>query len=480
MGSTTRDGAAAAPAADSMQSAPRMGRHIVNYLGVAVASKLVPVASIFLYSRLMSVADYGVLNLFQSYLWLFALALSLNLHVAVGRHIYAPDADTGAFLGTTVQSVGAIFIAGSLLVLAGRDALSQALGLPAVVLPLMLAVVFGQLAESLLTQVATHDRRSGLLLNVVAAKALGTLGGSLGLLWLLPSDKFLAVLMADAATSVLLGLFVAVLLRHRIAWTFRRKHLAYMARYALPLIPYMLGLTLLSQFDRVLIDRFFGKEATGLYSLAYNVGVLLLMLVTAVLNAFNPSFFEALNRRDAARVHRDTRAIFALALLVTVALVLFGIDVAGLVLPARYAAGFPLIPVVALGGLCFVIFQVWVRILAFAHHTYAISVIAVLCAALNIGLNLWLLPLYGYQTAAATTLVAYIAMSGLCVLAVNQLQDIVRVRIWREAAYIAAAAALWLVSQHQIVHLLVEVLLLLALGWHLRPDLAPLTARSSR
>lgn len=480
MGVTDTDGTPAASAGQRIRSKAGTLRHVVNHLGVAVASKLVPVASIFVYSRLMSVADYGVLNLFQSYLWIFALALSMNLHVAVGRHIYQPNADTGAFLGTTVLSVGTIFVTGSLLVLAGRDFLSDRLGLPATALALMLAVVLGQLVESLLTQVATHDRRSGLLLAVVATKALSTLALSLALLWLLPSDKYLAVLLADATTSVLLALFSAALLRRRIIWTFRAEHLAYMARYALPLIPYMLSLTLLSQFDRVLIDRFFGKEATGLYSLAYNVGVLLLMLVTAVLNAFTPAFFEALNRRDAQRVRQDARTIFAFSLLLTVGLVLFGKDAATLILPARYAAGFSLIPLVALSGLCFVVFQIWVRILAFSHRTYAISVIAVLCTALNIGMNLWLLPLYGYQIAAATTLLAYIAMSALCVAAVNRLQDIVRVRLWRESAYICAAAALWLLVWQQSVPLEAKILLLLALAWHLRPDLTALAARSAR
>jgi len=55
---------------------------------------------------MMGVADYGVLNLFQSYLWIFALVLSLNLHVAIGRYIYLPEAEFESFLGTTLLSVG--------------------------------------------------------------------------------------------------------------------------------------------------------------------------------------------------------------------------------------------------------------------------------------------------------------------------------------------------------------------------------------
>ena len=63
---------------------------------------------------MMSVADYGVLNLFQSYLWIFALVLSLNLHVAIGRYIYLPGAAFESFLGTTLISVGAVFVVGAI------------------------------------------------------------------------------------------------------------------------------------------------------------------------------------------------------------------------------------------------------------------------------------------------------------------------------------------------------------------------------
>ena len=455
-------------------------RQIINQLGVAVASKLVPLAAIFLYSRMMSVADYGVLNLFQSYLWIFALVLSLNLHVAVGRYIYLPGAAFESFLGTTLLSVGAIFAVGTIAVLAFADAASVILSMPQVLLPLMLVTVAGQIAESLMTQIAIHDQRGGLLLRIVAGKAVVSLGLSLALLVVWGGDKFLAVLLADAIASLVLSAAVLLLLRRRVEWTLRRDHLAYMARYALPLVPYMLGLTLLSQFDRVLIDRFHGSEATGLYSLSYNVGALLLMVATAILNAFNPQFFAALNQGDHDRVNGDARVIFALALVSTVAIVLFGQQGASLVLPARYAEGFALIPTVALGGLCFVVFQIWVRVLAYFHKTATISVITIVCAALNISLNMWLLPLLGWQAAAWTTVVAYVGMGVACLVAINASRLLPPVLPWREALWISLVLALVLVNMQQSLPWALRVGVLLVVAWLVRRDLLILMRRAER
>lgn len=450
---------------------------IVNQLGVTFASKLVPIATIFLYSRMMIVADYGVLNLFQSYLWIFALVLSLNLHVSIGRYIYLPGAAFGSFLGTTLLSVGAVFVVGTIAVLVFADATSGLLGLPQLLLPLMLLTVAGQLFESLMTQIAIHDQRGDLLLRIVAGKAIVSLSLSLVLLSVWESDKFFAVLLADAIASFVLSAVVIMLLQRRIEWTLRRVHLAYMARYALPLLPYMLSLTILSQFDRVLIGRFYGSEPTGLYSLSYNVGALLLMAVTAVLNAFTPPFFAALNQGDYDRVNQDARLIFALALLPTLAVVLFGQQIAMLVLPARYSEGFSLIPIVALGGLCSIYFQIWVRVLAYFHKSATISAIAITCAALNVALNLWLLPIIGWRVAAWTTVVAYAGMGGLCLIAINARHLIPTVKPLREALWIFTVLALVIVTLQYPIPLGLRIVVLLVVAWIVRRDFLGLMQR---
>lgn len=410
---------------------------IVNQLGAAVASKLIPLASIFLYSRYLTVHDYGVINLFASYLWIFAIVMSMNLYSGVGRYIYNEDADFGSFLGTTLIAIGAIYLTVGLVVIVRLEKISHLLGMPRQVVLLMLAVVLGQIAESLFTQVAIFHQRSALLLKVVASKACATLALSVGLLLEMASQKFLAVLYADAIVSLVLMAYVLNNFRATIRWSLRIDHLRYMASYSIPLIPYMLSLTLLSQFDRVMIGNHFGKEDIGLYSLAYNIGILLLMVVTAVLNAYNPAFFSALNQKNYVRVIQDSDSIFALAVLVTGVLVLFGSELAALVVPAKFASAFDLIQIVAIGGLCFVIFQIWVRVIAYAHRTYLISIIAVIAAAINIGLNYWLLPIYGYKVAAINTIASYLAMSLLCVIVLNYIVRLFKVNILRDLIYVA-------------------------------------------
>lgn len=453
-------------------------RHIVNHLGVAIASKFVPLASIFIYSRYMAVQDYGLINLFMSYLWIFTIVMSLNFHVGIGRYIYSEGAEYGSFLATSLLAIGIIYLATAAAILFYLDYFSLALGLPRQVVLLMLFIVLGQIAESLFTQMTIFHQRSSLLLKVVSIKASATFLLSIWLLHTMRDEKYLAVLYSDAVAS--LGILVYVLgsLWPTLRWSIKINHIRYLAHYSLPLIPYMLSLTLLSQFDRVLIDRYFGKEATGLYSLAYNIGILLLVVVTAVLNTFNPGFFDALNKKNYTRVVKDSQNIFALAVVVTAVLVLFGPDLAAIFAPAKYSGAFDLIPIVAIGGLCFVIFQIWVRVIAYVNQTILISTIAMVATAANVSLNYWLLPIAGYKIAALTTVVAYLVMSLGCVAMLNYVVRLFNVNVLPEMIYVSILAALAIFfpafDLPQLAATALKVTVLVFLTWHLKDKLIAL------
>jgi O-antigen/teichoic acid export membrane protein len=418
-----------------------MLQHLVNHIGVAVASKLVPVASIFLYSHMMSVADYGILNLSASYLWILGIVMTINLHTGIGRYVYTQEADYAGFLGTTFIAIGTIYAVLTAAILVNLDTFAGWMALPRKAVVLMLFVVTGAIAESILTQISIHRQDSNRLVRRIAVKAVATMSLSTGLLLLLDTQKYFAVLYADAGVSLCFMLWVLHGLRRDTRLCFHWGHLKYMANYAVPMIPYMLCLTLLSQFDRVMLDRFFGKEATGLYSLSYNVGVLMLMVVTALLNVSTPSFFAAVNNRDYASIVKQADGIFALGVFATVFLVLFGENLFRLLVPAKYDSALDLIPVVAIGGLCLVIFQLWARLVAYVNKTYLLSVIATIATVLKICLNLAVFPVFGYKSAAATTVVGYLSMSLMCVWIVNTKVGLFKVPLRKHLGYIGLSGA---------------------------------------
>lgn len=387
---------------------------IFRFLGVSVAGKIVPAASIFLFSRMMPAADFGVLSLFLSYIWIAATLMSLNIYTGVGRVIFDPEVDSRILIGTSLIMIGGIYAVVWLALLVTLYPLAQLMNLPSPALLLMPVVVGGYVAESFITQVLIFQKKSGVLLLLTGLRALATISTAVLLISLFTDQKYMGVIIAESVSAAGFLFAVGFVLRRHVSLRLDRRYAVRLMQYSLPLIVYVISLTLLSQSDRIMIDRFYGKNATGLYSLTYNFSSLMLVGVTAVLNAFQPSFFDAMNADNMGRVHSEARTTMALALAAAVVLVLLGEPISVWIFPAEYSDSFDIIPIVAIGCLGLASFQIWVRVLAFHNRTGLISLVAMGAVAVNISLNYWTLGPYGYKAAAYTTLAAQYLMALLC------------------------------------------------------------------
>jgi O-antigen/teichoic acid export membrane protein len=418
-----------------------MLRQTLNHIGVVIASKVMPLASLLVYSRFLEPAEYGVVSVFFAYIWILGIALTLNLHVGIGRFIYDKQYTLNDLIGTTLLSNGVLFGIGLSIVLVASAPIASLLNLSESLLPLLVLVTIGQIVESLLVQILTAQQKSGKLFAIMAIRSLSSLATTIVLLSFMSYDKYLAIIYVEAIFSLLLLGYLVTMLRQYWPWRFSWPVLRAYCNYCIPLIPYMLSLTLLSQFDRVMIDHFVGKEAAGLYSVGYNLGILLVMVSGALLAALNPRFFNDMDNKNHDAACQDGFAVFVVCAFCAFALALFGPSVAALVIPAKYADGFALIPLVALGGLVSVVFQVWGRVIGYAKQTYLLSMVAVAATILKIGLNLLMIPMFGAWGGVATTLLAYTFMAVAVVILVTRRTDQPHVYAMREIFWLGALAA---------------------------------------
>ncbi len=452
--------------------------HLKNHLGIAVLSKLVPILSIFLYTRFMTTSDYGILNLYSSYLGLLAIVLTFNLHTAIGRYIYSPEIVYSKLLSTTFIAVTVISLLVFFIISLNITYFQTYLSLPKTVIMLMLVVAYGSIIESIFTQIAIFNEMSSLLLKTITIKAMGAFLISLFFLVVLKKDKFLAIFFADIFVNIVLCIYITKKIWADLYLIFDKECFKQMGLYSIPLIPYMLSLALLSQSDRIIINHFFGKSTTGLYSLAYNVGILLVMVISAILNTLNLSFYKNLNNKNYTKVATDSDAIYYIAVISTLGTVLFGADVISLIITPKYKDSFNLIPIVAIGGLCSALFQIWVRIIAYVKKTYLISIISTSVTIVNITLNILLIPVYGYKVAAVTTLLAYLLMALACMIVANKIVNLFRVNILRSYMYIVILGAIFIffevIKMKLILVYIIKFAMLTSLFFHLKPKILPL------
>lgn len=82
-------------------------------------------------------------------------------------------------------------------------------------------------------------------------------------------------------------------------------------RFGIPLVPHVLGALLIVSVDRLMINNMIGLSATGIYSVALEIGMSLGLLTDAVNRAFAPWLMRVLAEPDEARDRMVVKATYA-------------------------------------------------------------------------------------------------------------------------------------------------------------------------
>ena len=190
-------------------------------------------------------------------------------------------------------------------------------------------------------------------------------------------------------------------------------HVREYLNFGLPLVPGSISSWIVNSSDRYLIAFFLGAAAVGYYSPGYTAGTTI-SVISAPLAMLLPA---VLSRHYDENSIADVRTIMTYSLKYYIGIALpcvFAISVLSkpilLLLTTQQIAtnGYLVTPFVAAGTALFGVYAVLVQIIALKKKTAIMGTIWILCAALNFGLNLVLIPYLGLIGAALTTFLAFL------------------------------------------------------------------------
>ncbi len=436
-------------------------KHIRNYLGSSFSSKFIVFISAIVYSHFMSVEDFGVLNLYMSYIWIFVIIFSSNFYTAIGRYIYEEKDDFNHFFATNVMLMLMVFVFFSFLLFFYIEEFEKILNLPQKVIYVLVVTTLALILENIFTQIAIYNEQSALIFKILFLKSMAIfLFGLFLLFFVVKTNKYLGVIYAEFLIGLFFILYIILKLKDYFKIFYKKEHLTYMFNYSLPLIPYMLSLTLLSQSDRIMIDYFYSSKEVGLYSMSYNLGIVLVIVVGALINAWNPRYYKFMNDKNYKKVEEDSKSIFLISFFISLFIVLFAQDISNLILSTNYDSSLHLISIVAIGSLASAIWQIWGRITFYINKTYITSIVSLLAVMLNIGLNYYLLPLFGYEIAAWTTLVSYLFMGLLCLYISNYFIGYYKVNIIDKVFMLFLLICIYLLFEYYMnINIFIEIFL---------------------
>lgn len=215
--------------------------------------------------------------------------------------------------------------------------------------------------------------------------------------------------LASGVLTITIFLFVAL---RRIGFQFPKfAPLRSYLKYGLPLIPNVAILWIIHSSDRYMIGHFLGATDVGIYAAAYTLG----SLVSLLLNPVGVVLFPTISKLydDGKVAETKTCLKYSLKYLMLLIIpVAFGLSALAspllqIMTTSEFTSGSVVVPFVTFGLVLFSFYQVGVYIILLVKKTSWIVRLLGISAALNIGLNLVLIPHLGILGAAVATVIAY-------------------------------------------------------------------------
>jgi O-antigen/teichoic acid export membrane protein len=272
-----------------------------------------------------------------------------------------------------------------------------------------------------------------LLLNIIFIVLLGR--GPTGLI------------EANALQSLVFVFIYFLLIRDQLVLDFSVREFSELIGFGLPLVPALIFSRILSMSDRYILNHYADLTEVGLYSLGYRIASVLFLIVSAFQTAWPAIFFSAGRMQYAKQFYARVMTYFTLiSSYLALGLSVLAEDIIRILGSEMYYPAHKVVPLVSLSYIFYGAYFVASTGIQLKNKTHYVAYVTAIAAALQIGLNLLLIPRLGMMGAALNTAISYLAMPTMVVF-VSRTFYHVHYEYRRLAAILFLAVALFFLSR---------------------------------
>lgn len=214
-------------------------------------------------------------------------------------------------------------------------------------------------------------------------------------------------------------------------------------KFSLPLVAALFAFWFIDSSDRYLLKMFLPLSEIGLYNIGYNLGMVMMIVVGGFTLAWPPYYHKNNQNNEGQTICNNVLKIYLLATSFFVVLLSLGAPIAvKLLTTEKFYQAYTVTPWVAMSYMLkgpYIIFLMGVVI---KNKTTWQLYLEGFAAAVNIGLNILLIPLIGREAAAITTLISYSTMTLGAYLMVMRINPIP----WISIGYVSGIIALTFIT----------------------------------
>jgi O-antigen/teichoic acid export membrane protein len=437
----------------------RLAHQSSHYVAGLMGGFLIGFVSFPIFTRVFSVAEYGLMDLAQKLMLMLVPTAKMGLQNAALRFFdgrrFASDREAARRYYSTMY-FGALatsaVIAAALIGLFPIVGASWAGGKLTRLVPFIAALIVLRAVGSILwafLRIEERTRAYNVAIVVTRAATVAAVCALLPVAGRTARTYLQGMALAEAAV---IACVTAWLLRRRVLAPMRCDFTLFRTgmAFGMPLVVYEAAFTFLGSADRFLVQHYLGPNALGFYSVAYalsqHVNDLLVTPLNLALMPIYLRIWTSGGREQTVGFLNVTLDYFLLASAGTLAIAAAcARDIVAVLASSKYAGAERLVPLLLAGLLVYTLHAFLAAGLFIHNRTLKMAGILLGAAALNIGLNCLLLPTLGLAGGAVAVLASYFVCSLALGLASNRYLPL-RIECRRLGKYAGAAALAWLAA----------------------------------
>jgi O-antigen/teichoic acid export membrane protein len=201
-------------------------------------------------------------------------------------------------------------------------------------------------------------------------------------------------------------------------WNIRKKYIRAGIVFGLPLILHTIGKFVINQSDRIFIAKMVSIEEAGIYNIGYQVGMVILLLVNAAGNFFQPFLFERLTDLTDHRKLEIVRIIYIIIIALLV-LLLFTTLIAPFlfktIIDRSYSGAVVFVFWTGLSYFFWGVYTLFTGFIFYKKQTNQLGYLAILNVTLNICLNYILIKHFDALGAVYATCISFFVIAAVVV-----------------------------------------------------------------
>ncbi len=391
---------------------------LIYGMGV-VFNRLVAFIMLPVYTRYISPADYGVLQLLGLTMDIVALVAGARLAGGIFYFYHAAktEEERKRLLSTSLTVLWLSYAAFGLLTI--------------FLAPTLAGIVFQDVARAPLIRLAglAFIFEAPFLVGLTSMQAwekpLGFVGANaarlviqvvFNLIVLIGLGWGIAGMMGvTAMANAIVGTSLAVVVLRRTGWVVTGDYARRLVKYGLPLVGTQIATMVAAYGDRYVLQRAAGEDVVGIYSVGYQFGVLVFSVGFApLIQVWEPKRFAVAHQTDRDSTYARTFILCNLAIITMgTAIVLAVGDFLRLATPVAYHPAATVVPLIVGAYLL----QSWTDFhnlgIMMRERTGLLNLANWICAGVALGGYLVLVPRYGAVGAGLGLLLAYAVRFGL-------------------------------------------------------------------